>query len=238
MVSPSVLSLEGSPTRHQSMLSLRSRSTSTTRRGAVDRRSFLVAGDQEGDACRDAPGGGATNSSQAVTMAARPLFMSAAPRPYSRPSWMTGVKGSLCHSSERPRRHHIGVAGEAKHRRAAARAWPRNYRPGRSAGSRRESRCASRRSIISAWQPPSVGTDRARATSASQVDGQRCSASEAQHRGAGAAGWPTGPTHPERQRGDEHPGRHREPEEAPGDLGAFAGAGEHLDQHLAQRRTP
>src|SRR5271163_3884280 len=33
---------------------------------------------------------------------------------------------------------------------------------------------------------------------------------------------------------DEHPARHREPQESPGHPGAFSGAGQHLDQHLAQ----
>ena len=41
-------------------------------------------------------------SSHASTMAASPLFMSAAPRPYRKPSRTTGAKGSLCHSSSGP----------------------------------------------------------------------------------------------------------------------------------------
>src|ERR1700731_3765616 len=38
----------------------------------------------------------------------------------------------------------------------------------------------------------------------------------------------------ESERGDENPGWHCQPEEGPRHLGAFSGAGQHLDQHLAQ----
>ena len=48
--------------------------------GAIDRGAFLVAGDQERDGAR-CFGIRRTKASAAVTMAARPLFMSAAPRP-------------------------------------------------------------------------------------------------------------------------------------------------------------
>ena len=48
---------------------------------AVDRRAFLIAGDQKGDGAAMRRDTAPTNSSLAVTIAAKPLFMSAAPRP-------------------------------------------------------------------------------------------------------------------------------------------------------------
>jgi hypothetical protein len=48
--------------------------------GTVDRGAFLVAGDQEGDRAAML-GALGDKASTAVTIAARPLFMSAAPRP-------------------------------------------------------------------------------------------------------------------------------------------------------------
>ena len=54
--------------------------------------------------------------SVAVIIAARPLFMSAAPRPYSMPSRTTGSNGSVCHSSRGPGRHDIRMTGEAQQR--------------------------------------------------------------------------------------------------------------------------
>ncbi len=52
---------------------------------AVDRWAFLVARDKERDRSAMVRMRAATKSSVAVTIAARPLFMSAAPRPYSTP---------------------------------------------------------------------------------------------------------------------------------------------------------
>ena len=50
-------------------------------------------------------------------MAAMPLFMSAAPRPYSTPSRMSGWNGSECQAFARPGGHHVGVAGKTQQRR-------------------------------------------------------------------------------------------------------------------------
>ena len=139
MVSPSSFSLDGSPTRHQSMVSLRSRSTSTTRRvPSTDGPSSSLV-------MRKAmvpwwPGYRSTNCSLAVTIAARPLFMSAAPRPYNMPILDHGHERVAAPFIERTRGHHIGVAGEAEHADRPARASPRSYRPARIAGSRRRSR--------------------------------------------------------------------------------------------------
>ena len=52
MVSPTDSSLEGSPTRHQSIRSPRSVQGLHHALRAVDRRAFLVAGDEEGDRAR------------------------------------------------------------------------------------------------------------------------------------------------------------------------------------------
>ena len=48
------------------------------------------------------PGCAAMNSSQATTIAAIEVFMSAAPRPYSLPSRRVGVNGCECHWSTGP----------------------------------------------------------------------------------------------------------------------------------------
>ncbi len=88
--------------------------------GAIHRRAFLVAGDQEGDGALVVAGIRATKASAAVSMAARPLFMSAAPRPNSRPSRDGGLERLGAPFLQGAGGHHIGVAGEAQHRRAAA----------------------------------------------------------------------------------------------------------------------
>ena len=69
------------PTTHQSMRSPRARERFHHALGAVHRRPFLVTGDQEGDRAVVLRDERRTNSSAAVTIAASPLFMSAAPRP-------------------------------------------------------------------------------------------------------------------------------------------------------------
>ena len=57
-------------------------------------------------------------------MAASPLFMSAAPRPYRTPSWITGSNGSVRQSLARAGGHDVGVAGEAEHRLVGAAPGP------------------------------------------------------------------------------------------------------------------
>ena len=160
MVSPSALSLDGSPTRHQSMRSLRSRSTSTTRRvpSTEGPSSSLVIKNAIVPRCR---GLRPTNSSHAVTIAASPLFMSAAPRPYKRPSLITGRNGSPCHSSSGP----VGTTSVCPAKQNTGPPLPRLAQKLSTGPKRRCSTLkpmASRRSAIKAWQPPSVGLTEAR----------------------------------------------------------------------------
>src|ERR1700678_582679 len=165
MVSPSVFSLDGSPTRHQSMRSPRSRSTSTTRRvpSTDGPSSSLVINRAIVPRCS---GCRRTNCSQAVSMAARPLFMSAAPRPYNKPSLMTGLKGSLCHSSSGPE----GTTSVWPAKQNTGPPLPR-FAQKLSTGPKRirstANPMASSRSIINSWQPPSAGLTEARAISSS-----------------------------------------------------------------------
>ena len=123
MVSPTVRSLEGSPMTHQSMRSPRSASTLHHAPRAVDRGSFLVAGDEERDR-------------------AAVLRVRAARTPRSRSAWPrarsscpprrgrracrrgpSGTNGSLRHSSSGP----VGTTSvcPAKHSSGAARPAPR-----------------------------------------------------------------------------------------------------------------
>ena len=164
MVSPMLRSLEGSPTMHQSMRSPRAAQRLDHALGAVDRRAFLVAGDQEGERARcsrvrgdeflaggDHGGepalhiGGAAAVEQAV--ADRRLERIGAP------------------FLQRAGRDHVGVPGEAQHRAAARRAAPRNSRRCHSAAARPRSRRRSSRCASSSWQPSSAGVTEARAMS-------------------------------------------------------------------------
>ena len=74
------------------------------RRGARRRFAvaFLVAGQQQRERARDAIGCARTNASSASVIAATPDFMSAAPRPYRRPSRIVGSNGALVHASGGP----------------------------------------------------------------------------------------------------------------------------------------
>ena len=98
-----------------------------------------------------------TNASVAVIMAASPLFMSAAPRPNSNPSRITGSKGSVCHSSSGP----VGTTSVCPARQSTGpsslprRAQKLSTLPKRSLSILNPS--ASSLAIITAWQPPSSG---------------------------------------------------------------------------------
>jgi hypothetical protein len=156
-VSPKSCSLDGSPTRHQSMRSLRAfRSTTTRRVPSTDGpSSSLVIRNAIEPRCA---GCRATNSSQAVTIAASPLFMSAAPRPYSRPSRIDRLERVGMPVLERPGGHDVGVAGEAEGRRVLVPprvAQKLSTLPYRSRSTANPS-CSSR-AIITSWQPPSTG---------------------------------------------------------------------------------
>ena len=140
MVSPSAFSLEGSPTRHQSMRFLALAQHFDHAARAVHGRAFLIAGDQERDACRDASGyrpdellaGGQHGGEAALHVGGAPAVQQAVANDRH--------EGIAAPFIQRPRRHHVGVAGEAEDRTAAAALAPRNCRPGQSAGSRREIR--------------------------------------------------------------------------------------------------
>ena len=98
IVSPARSSLDGSPTTHQS---IESASRSITRRvpSSAGPSSSLVtrnAIDPRGSGRR------AVNRSQAVTIAARLPFMSAAPRPWRKPSRRTGSNGGVVQASSGP----------------------------------------------------------------------------------------------------------------------------------------
>jgi hypothetical protein len=104
------------------------------------------------------------NSSAAVTIAAIPLFMSAAPRPNSWPSRITGSNGSECQCSS-------GPAGTTS-------VWPAKQSTGPGPPSRRAQKLStfpnrkrstlnpsgSSRAIRSSWHPPSAGLTDGRET--------------------------------------------------------------------------
>ena len=186
MVSPSIFSLEGSPTRHQSMRLAALAQHLDHAAGAVDRRSFLVAGDQEGDraAMRGDTGRRIPRWRSAwprARFSCRPRRGHIEGRPGS-----TGSNGSLRHSSERPGRHHIGMAGEAKHRAAAAALRPEII-------DRTEAQVldleADRLQTLDHQRLAAAvgGTHRWRANQLAGSDFRACSTSEAQYRRPGAA---------------------------------------------------
>ena len=150
----------------------------------------------------------------------------------SRPSLITGTNGSVRHSSSGP----VGTTSVCPAKQNTGPPLPRLAQKLSTGPKRRLSTLkpmASSRSIISAWQPPSVGLTEARAISSSVS----CRVAS-DIRSAAPAAWRRRLTHTskaaEHERRDQHPRRHGESQEAPGHLGAFTGAGQHLDQHLAQ----
>src|SRR5262249_21442729 len=105
------------------------------------------------------------NISAATTKAAREDFMSAAPRPYRRPSRSVGTKGSECHSESGP----VGTTSVWPARQTSGRPAPRRAQrlvtsPNTSDSHWKPAR--PRRSARSAWQPPSSGVTDLRPISA------------------------------------------------------------------------
>jgi hypothetical protein len=99
--SPSRWSLDGSPTRHQSMRSPRARSACITRAvpSTASPSSSLVSRKPiEPAVCGQA----AKNRSTATTMAASAPFMSAAPRPINSPSRSSAANGSQLQAPRSP----------------------------------------------------------------------------------------------------------------------------------------
>ena len=115
----------------------------------------------------------AANSSAATTMAAIELFMSAAPRPCSRPSRCVGTNGALRQAASGP----VGTTSvwPAKTSRPASASLPgrtaHRLVTGAPAGPKtsvsQTKPCGRSRSAISAWQPASSGVSDGRAISAS-----------------------------------------------------------------------
>ena len=162
IVSPKRWVEVGSPTTHASMVSPRARRASTT--AAVPSTASPSSSDVSRMATDPRPAAARATRSAAVIMAATDAFMSAAPRPYSRPSRSAGVKGSLVHCS-------IGPGGTTS-------TWPARQTSGpddpwrahrlltgpRSSRSHRKP-AAARRDSSSARLPPSAGVTERQAMS-------------------------------------------------------------------------
>ena len=118
------------------------------------------------------PGWAATNSSAATVMQATAVFMSAAPRPKSRPSRCVGTKGSLCQCSSGPvgttsvwpasTRVGPGTAPTCTAQRLATRA---SSGPASRVSQTKPAACS--RAASSAWLPPSAGVTERQAIRAS-----------------------------------------------------------------------
>ena len=155
ITSQTLLVLEGSPTKHQSIFSLRASRVSIT---------FTVpscAGPSSSLVIRNAIlplcfGFCLMNLSQAVTMQAIELFISAVPRPYKRPSSIVGSKGGCFQFSSGP----VGTTS----------VWPAKAKRGPSLPRRAQRLSVSpkrkcsilkpillSRSAIRGWQPISFG---------------------------------------------------------------------------------
>ncbi len=138
----------------------------------------------------------ARKASVAVTNAASELFMSAAPRPNSRPSRSTGANGSERHSASGP----VGTTSvwPAKHTsgRASPRRAQRFVTPLRTIVSQRKP-SGSSRAAISAWHPASSGVSERRAISSrtrasvgyAAVSIGRCYQTPPQVRGGRTSAW-------------------------------------------------
>ncbi len=134
---------------------------------------------------------------------------------------------------QRPRRHHVGVAREAEYRAAAAALGPKIIDRAETQALDGEAR--GREPLDHQRLAAAVGgTD---GLTRNQLLGQLqgLGHQKRKHRRLAAQVDPHSPG-AEHHGADQHPRRHREPEKFPGYLGALAGAGEHLDQHLAQRK--
>ena len=155
MTSPSVLVLEGSPTRHHfifSFLSSRYSTTFTVPSVAGPSSSLVIRKPTE--PLISLPS--AKNSSQAQIMAAMLLFMSAAPRPVRISPSMVGWKGSLRHCSTGP----VGTTSVCPAKTNSGSSLPRRAHrlstsPKRRFSMRKPSGCSLSAMIF--WQPRSSG---------------------------------------------------------------------------------
>ena len=132
IVSPSRVVEVGSPTRHKSGVMPALGHAVDQRAGAVDRRAFLVAGDDQAERRRPFGARGA-----AATNAAIAPFMSTAPRPWSRSPRTSGSNAPLVQPS--PGGTTSRCPAKARCGPAAARAPRAGSRPARRAPRRRRS---------------------------------------------------------------------------------------------------
>src|SRR5690606_25975615 len=162
--SPSFAVEDGSPVMHQSMRSPRWRNTSATRRtpSIASPSSSEVSSSASRPAC---PGRAATKRSAATTNAATLPFMSAAPRPYSTPSRISGTNGSLDHASRGP----VGTTSVWPSRTSVGASSTRLPCVAQRFSTAPKRRCsqwkpaAPRRPAMSAWQPAASGVTDGRA---------------------------------------------------------------------------
>ena len=119
-VSPSCAALDGSPTTQYWNVSPRARQRLHHLQRAVVGGAFLVARDQHAERAADAADTFAAKRRQALIIAARLPFISAAPRPISSSPRTTAANGSTSHCSRGPARHDVGVAGEDERGRRCA----------------------------------------------------------------------------------------------------------------------
>ena len=146
----------GSPTMQASIVSPRACSVATT--AAVPSTASPSSSDVSRIAIEPRSiGSRATTRSAAVTIAATDAFMSAAPRPYRRPSRSVGVNGSLVHSLDRTGRHDVDVAGEADERSRRCRDGPTGCAPRRDRSARTRSPPPTAAPPAGSRQPPSSG---------------------------------------------------------------------------------
>ena len=145
---------------HQSIFSLRASNTSITRvvPSTNGPSSSLVISSAKLPwwlGCK------AINCSKATTHEAKLPFISAAPRPYKKPSLRVGSNGGVCHSSTGP----VGTTSVCPAKASTGFCVPRRAQKLSTAPKRMRSTLkpmASRRAIINAWQPLSSGVTDAR----------------------------------------------------------------------------
>ena len=218
------------------MLSLRSRSTSTTRRvpSTEGPSSSLVIKNAIVPRCA---GWRRTNSSHGGDHGREAALHIGRTAPVQEAVRDHGVKGIAAPLIQRPRRHHIGVAGEAEHRSAGPALGPEIvHRP--------------EAQVLDGEAYGLEAIDHQRlAAAVGGTDRRACNQLLRQHQGIGlrrrrhqkrsTGAWrrrlihtPKTPKH--RAAMSTQPGI-ASPKKLQVTLGAFARAGQHLDQHLAQR---
>ena len=133
--------------------------------GAVDRRAFLVGGEQQRDRAGRVGMRGDERLDRRDERGERALHVGGAAAVEPAVALGRARTGRECHCVERAGRHDVGVAGEADQRaRASPRRAQRLVTPLETSVSQRKP-SGARRAAISAWQPASSGVSERRAIS-------------------------------------------------------------------------